>query len=128
MIGAETPAAAPESTTDTRSPETATEETPLSVADAWARLMQAVARVPEDDVTRAISAVARATIRAETARAEQPPITDQVLLAFGYMERLGQVLAMIERNKAASAAAVMDALFAGHPRAPTNRPNGAFGP
>ena len=128
MIEQEPPAATPEQPAQTREAEPREEDTPIGVADAWARLMQAVARVPEDDVTRAISAVARATIRAETARTEQPPITDQVLLAFSYMQRLGDVLAMIERNKAASTAAVMDALFAGHPRAPASRPNGAFGP
>ena len=127
MIEQETPAATPAQPAETPEADHRDEDTPISPADAWARLLECVSRLPADDTTRAIAAVARASIRAETARAEQPPITDQVLLAFGYMERLGEVLTMIERNKAASTAAVMDALFAGHPRAPASRPNGAFG-
>ena len=127
-MSAETPAAAPERTPETPEPETGT-DAPLSVADAWGDVLVAVSRVePADDLSRAVAAAARANIRAEIERTKQPTITDETLLAFQFMQRLGDVLAMVERNKAASTAAVMDALFAGHPRAPNNRVNGAFGP
>ena len=121
----ETPNAPPERTPETRETEPST-DAPLSVADAWADVLVAVERVePQDALSRAVGAAARANIRAEIARAEQPPITDEVLLAFSYMQRLGDVLAMIERNKAASTAAVMDALFFGRHQPPPG-PNGAY--
>ena len=116
----ETPIAAPESTP--RADETAPreEETPLSPVDAWSRLLECLARLPQDDTTRALASVARASIREAT---EQPPITRQTMMAFTFMERLGMILAVMEQRREQSVAAVMEALFSARPPPP---PNGAF--
>ena len=121
MSDAENPDAAPESATQAQEAPPREEETPISAADAWMRLLEAVARLPEDDVVRAISGVARASIR----EAKHPEVTNEMVMAFQFMQRLGDVLDGIERRKAESVAAVMDALFSGHHQ-PPHQPNGAF--
>ena len=124
MNGAETPTPAPEPPADEPETEHREEEAPIAVSHAWVRVLEAVARVPQDDVTRAIAGVARASIRAETERAEQPNINEQVRAGLAFLEQLGGILDLVERNKAACAEAVMTHLFSN--RQPHPGPNGAF--
>ena len=115
---AETPISAPESTRETQEPKPREEEAPISPADAWARLLAAVARVPQDDVTRAISAVARASIRAE--QTGPSAISPEWAGALAFLGDLQQLLNRLDQDQARNAAAVMGHLFARQPA-----PNGA---
>ena len=123
MSEEETPAAAPERTPETPEPETDT-STPLSVADAWADVLAAVERVePQDALSRAVGAAARASIRQAT---ERQPITQEIAMAFSFMQTLGEALTRLEHRKAEGAAEVMRVLFSA--RQPPPGPNGAFAP
>ena len=124
-MAAQTPTPAPEQPAETPDPETGP-SAPLSVTDAWADVLVAVSRVePADDLSRAVAAAARANIRAEIARNEQPTVTDEVLLAFQFMGELGRVLGILEHRKAEAVAEVMNVLFAARQPAPPG-PNGAY--
>ena len=116
MIDAQTPNAAPPAA----QPEPGS-DAPLSVADAWADVLVAVERVePQDALSRAVGAAARASLRQAT---EQQPVTEQVVMAFQFMQRLGDALMVLEHRKQEGVAEVMRVLFAGRP---PPGPNGAL--
>ena len=110
----------PASTPEAPEPETGP-SAPLSVADAWADVLVAVERVePQDALSRAVGAAARASLRQAT---EQQPVTEQVVMAFQFMQTLGQALMVLEHRKQEGVAEVMRVLFAGRP---PPGPNGAL--
>ena len=125
MIGAQTPDAAPQDAQDEPQPEPGTSNA-IGVSDAWKAVIAAVERVePQDDLSRAVGAAARATLRAEAARAAEPPnvIPAEWAQAVAFMRGLAAILDRMDADRNRNAAAVFEMLFARH--APPG-PNGTF--
>ena len=120
-MSTETPTAAPDQPQDAQETAPREEEAPISATDAWARLLAAVARVPQDDVTRAISAVARASIRAEQTAPQG--ISHEWAGAVQFLADLQSLLDRLDMDRSRNSSAVLSHLFSRHS---PHGGNGAF--